>query len=124
MVIDTCIFIEHLRAKDRAKSILATLFTNEPIYVSAVTVFELYSGATTPQKRQDVAAVTEDLTLLPFDAAVAAKAGDIYQTLKKQNKLIGVADIMIAATCLTFDQPILTSNKKHFKQVESLNVLP
>ena len=70
-----------------------------------------------------MAAVTEDLTLLPFDAAVAAKAGDIYQALKKQNKFIGVADIMIAATCLVFDQPILTSNKKHFKLVDELKVV-
>jgi tRNA(fMet)-specific endonuclease VapC len=123
MVIDTCIFIEHLRAKDRTKSILATLPANEPIYLSVVTIFELYSGASTAEKRHDVALVTEDLTVLPFDAAVAAKAGDIYRTLKKQNKLIGVADIMIAATCLTFDQPILTSNKKHFKLVDDLKVL-
>ena len=66
--------------------------------------------------------MTEDLTILPFDAAMAAKAGDIYRVLKKRNKLIGVADIMIAATCLTIGQPILTSNKKHFKLVDDLKV--
>jgi tRNA(fMet)-specific endonuclease VapC len=123
MVIDTCIFIEHLRAKDRTTTILATLPTDEPVYLSVVTIFELYSGASTLEKKQDVIAVTEDLTVLPFDATVAAKAGDIYQALKKQNKLIGVADIMIAATCLTFDQSILTSNKKHFKLINDLKVL-
>jgi len=123
MVIDTCIFIEHLRAKDRTKTILATLPADEPVYLSVVTIFELYSGAPTLEKKQDVAAVTEDITVLPFDAAVATKAGDIYLALKKQNKLIGVADIMIAATCLTFDQPILTSNKKHFKLINDLKVL-
>jgi len=122
MVIDTCIFIEHLRAKDRTKSILANLPTNNPIYLSVVTLFELYSGSPTLEKKQDVAAVTEDLTILPFDAAMAAKAGDIYRVLKKRNKLIGVADIMIAATCLTIGQPILTSNKKHFKLVDDLKV--
>lgn len=123
MVIDTCIFIEHLRAKDRTITILATLPANEPVYISVVTIFELFSGASTLEKKQDVVAVTEDLTVLPFDAAVATKAGDIYRTLKKQNKLIGVADIMIAATCLIFDQPILTSNKKHFKLINDLKVL-
>jgi predicted nucleic acid-binding protein len=123
MVIDTCIFIEHLRAKDKTKTILATLPANEFLYLSAVTIFELYSGATTLEKKQDVRAVTEDLTVLPFDAAVAAKAGEIYRTLKKHNKLIGGPDIMIAATCLTFDQPILTLNKKHFELVDDLSVL-
>jgi predicted nucleic acid-binding protein len=74
----------------------------------------LYCGASADDKKRDIIAVTEDLDLLPFDAEVAAKAGDIYRLLKRQNKLIGTMDIMIAATCLVFDQPILTNNKKTF----------
>jgi len=123
MVIDTCIFIEHPRAKDRATTTLANLPKDEPIYISVVTLFELYCGASTPDKKRDIVAVTEDLNLLPFDITVADKAGDIYRSLKQLNKQIGVSDIMIAATCLVYDQPILTSNKKHFKLVEGLNVL-
>jgi len=123
MVIDTCIFIDHLRAKDRTNTTLSKLPADEPVYVSVVTLFELHCGANTPEKKLDIAAVTEDLNILPFDAAVAAKAGDIFRALKRQNKGIGPQDTMIAATCLVFDQPILTRNKDHFKRVDDLKIL-
>jgi len=123
MVIDTCIFIDHLRAKDRTTTALAKLPADEAVYISVITLFELFCGAPTADKKRDVLAVTEDLNLLPFDTVVAAKAGDIYRSLKRQNKLIGVADIMIAATCLIAEQPILTNNKKHFKPVDDLKIL-
>ena len=123
MVIDTCIFIEHLRAKDRTSTKLADLPKDEVAYVSVISIFELYCGATTPGKKQDIIDLTEDLNVLQFDTEVAAKAGDIYQALKRKNKNIGVADVMIAATCLVNGQPILTSNKKDFKLVDDLDVL-
>jgi tRNA(fMet)-specific endonuclease VapC len=123
MVIDTCIFIEHLRSKDRTNTKLAALPKDEVPYVSVVTLFELYCGAPTPDKKQDIVTLTEDLNVLAFDVEVAAKAGDIYRALKRRNKNIGVADVMIAATCLVNGQPILTSNKKDFKLVDDLDVL-
>lgn len=123
MVIDTCIFIDHLRAKDRTNTTLAKLPKDEPAYVSVITLFELHCGANTPDKKLDIIAVTEDLNILPFDADVAAKAGDIFRALKSQNKGIGPQDTMIAATCLVYGQPILTRNKEHFKRVDDLKVL-
>lgn len=57
MVIDTSIFIEYLRSKDRGQTILANLPVDSVLYVSSVTVFELYSGATDIRKRQDVDAL-------------------------------------------------------------------
>ena len=57
MVIDTCIFIEHLRAKDRTATTLSGLPKNKPIYISVVTLFELYCGAYTPDKKRDIVAV-------------------------------------------------------------------
>lgn len=123
MVIDTCIFIDHLRAKDRSNTTLAKLPKDEPAYVSVVTLFELHCGANTPEKKLDIIAVTEDLNLLPFDADVAAKAGDIFRILKRQNKSIGPQDTMIAATCIVYSQPILTLNKEHFKRVDDLKIL-
>ncbi|TFF33922.1 type II toxin-antitoxin system VapC family toxin [Mucilaginibacter psychrotolerans] len=123
MVVDTCIFIDHIRSKDRTNTALANLPADEPVYVSVVTLFELYCGATSPDKKQHIVDLTEDLNLLPFNADVAAKAGEIYQSIKRRNRNISVQDIMIAATCLIFDQPVLTRNKKDFMLVDDLKVL-
>lgn len=122
MVIDTGIFIEFLRAKDKTKTSLYKLPDEANIFISAVTYYELMIGATTEEKRNDIKLLTEDLSILPFNADVAAKASEIYHLLKKSNSLIEFRDIFIAATCLVNDVEILTLNKKHFERIEGLRM--
>lgn len=44
MVIDTGIFIEHLRAKDKLKTRLYNLPTDIELFISSVSLYELYMG--------------------------------------------------------------------------------
>jgi tRNA(fMet)-specific endonuclease VapC len=122
MVIDTCIFIEHLRAKDKLNTTLFKL-PEMQLYISSVVLYELQMGATTKEKEGYVRDLTENLTELPFTNAAALKASQIYNQLKKQNALIEFRDIFIAATCIVNDLPLITLNKKHFKRIEELNIL-
>lgn len=122
MVIDTGIFIEFLRAKDKTKTALYKLPDEANIFISAVTYYELLIGATTQEKHNDIKLLTEDLSILPFNADVASKAAEIYHLLKRSNNLIEFRDIFIAATCLVNDVEILTLNKKHFERIEGLRV--
>lgn len=123
MVIDTGIFIEHLRAKDKTRTTLYQLAENDVLCISVVSVYELYMGATTPDKVKDVGQLITGLTILPFDDAVAITASEIFLKLKRNNKLIEFRDIFIAATCITNELPIATLNKKHFKRVDNLKIL-
>ena len=122
MVADTGVFIEHLRAKDKLSTSLYKISENAEIYVSAVTVYELYMGATTKVKEADVKAITENLTVLPFTNAVAQKAAEIYHLLRSNNQMIEFRDIFIAATCIVNGLPIITLNKKHFRRVAGLKI--
>ncbi|RQP14149.1 MAG: PIN domain-containing protein [Parapedobacter sp.] len=63
MVIDTSLFIEHLRAKDKSKTKLYGIANNRELFVSAVSIYELYMGATTDEKRRDVEYLTDELPL-------------------------------------------------------------
>ena len=123
MVVDTSIFIEHLRAANKAGTTLQQLPDQSQLYVSSVTLYELHMGATTPSKWTDVQMVTEDIAVLFFDQAVAEKAALIYQQLKKTNQLIEFRDIFIAATALVNQLPVLTKNAKHFQRIQSLTVI-
>jgi predicted nucleic acid-binding protein len=123
MVIDTGIFIEHLRAKDKTATTLFELSEEPELFISAVSLYELYMGATTKEKQADVKNITEGLSILPFTDAVAEKAGEIYHRLRKTNQIIEFRDIFIAATCLTFNLPIATLNKKHFRRIDGLKIL-
>jgi predicted nucleic acid-binding protein len=122
MVIDTGIFIEHLRAKDKTSTTLFRLSDEPELFISAVSLYELYMGATTKEKMEDVKNITEDLSILPFTDEVALKAGEIYHHLRTTNKIIEFRDIFIAATCLTFNLPIATLNKKHFERIDQLRI--
>jgi tRNA(fMet)-specific endonuclease VapC len=123
MVIGTGIFIEHLRAKDKSNTTLYLLPANSELFISSVALYELYMGATSPEKENDVRKITEDITVLPFNDAVAIKAAQLYHQLKRQNKLIEFRDIFIAATCIVNELPLVTLNKKHFNRIEELKLV-
>ena len=123
MVVDTCILIEHLRAKDKSSTKLFRISGEYDLYISSVVTYEVLMGAPTPEKKNEIKELTGGMTALPMTEEVAVKAAEIYQNLKKKNKIIGHHDILIAATCLVFELPVATSNKEHFKRVDGLKIL-
>lgn len=122
MVVDTSVFIDFLRAKDKKNTELFNIPNSKKIYISSITLYELYMGATDKQKWQDVKTLTEDLIVLPFDDNVSIKAAEIYHQLRKNNKLIDFRDIFIAATCLIHGLSIKTLNKSHFSRIKQLKI--
>ncbi|MEM9297585.1 MAG: type II toxin-antitoxin system VapC family toxin [Bacteroidota bacterium] len=122
MVVDTGVFINYLRTKDKSTTILQKLSDEAELYISSITLYELYMGATSPQKWLDVKILTDDIPELVFSKNIAEKAAIIYQELKKENKIIEFRDIFIAATALIHDLPVLTTNIKHFTRVNGLKL--
>ena len=122
MVVDTSIFIDFLRAKDKTKTVLFQIPDETHIYISSVTLYELLMGAYSPDKVNDIKILTEDLPVLPFNEDVAHKAAEIYHQLRQVNKMIEFRDIFIAATALVYNLPVKTLNKKHFSRVSGLSV--
>jgi tRNA(fMet)-specific endonuclease VapC len=122
MVIDSNIFIDYLRAKDKTATKLFQLSENSELFISAISLYELYMGANTPAKEQDIKILTEDINVLPFTDQVAVKSAQIYHLLKAKNRMIEFRDIFIAATCIVNDLPIVTLNKKHFDRIEELRM--
>ncbi len=122
MVVDTSIFIEYLRAKDKKKSALFAIPDSTQLFISSVTMYELLMGATDENKQKDIKLLTEDLPVLPFDESVSKKAAEIYHQLRHENNMIDFRDIFIAATCLVFELPLKTLNKKHFERIKQLNI--
>jgi tRNA(fMet)-specific endonuclease VapC len=122
LVVDTSIFIDYLRAKDKKRTDLYKIPNSIRIYISSVTLYELLMGATDEEKRNDVRLLTEDTIVLPFDDSVSIRASEIYHDLRKANKMIEFRDIFIAATCLIYNLPIRTTNKNHFQRIKGLKI--
>lgn len=122
MVVDTSIFIQFLRAKDKKKSDLYAITNSAQLHVSSVTLYELLMGATDEKKLADIRLLTDDLPVLPFDEDVSRKAAEIYHQLRRENKMIEFRDIFIAATCIVFDMPLKTLNEGHFERIQGLRM--
>ncbi len=123
ILVDTSIFVEFLRKKNKTKTELFKIPDDTIISISTVTLFELFAGATDEQKWKDVKELTDDLSIMPFNKVISENAAKIFQILKRKNKIIEFRDIFIAATAVTNEIPIKTLNKKHFERIDNLIVL-
>ncbi|MBI2443991.1 MAG: type II toxin-antitoxin system VapC family toxin [Candidatus Magasanikbacteria bacterium] len=94
------------------------LTSAEDIFISAVTVMELYAlaGISAGEERvidRFIAAIG----ILPVSTAVARQAGTLARTRRQ-----GKPDLLIAATALVYDLTLLTRNIKDFKNVAGLKI--
>lgn len=123
IIVDTFIFIEYLRKKDKTKTLLYSAIDNYRLNLSSITVFELFAGATTEDKKKDIDLLLSEVVVIPFFYKTAIFAGQIYNLLRKKNRLVEFRDIFIAATTLSNNMPLLTLNKKHFKHIDELKLI-
>lgn len=120
---DTSIVIDHLRKSNKSASALFKSIDEYELSISAVSIFELYAGATDERKKTDIANTVSAFETLPFTHDIAVKAGELYIALKKSNRIIEVKDIFIAATAIVYDIPVFTLNKKHFERLEGVSLV-
>lgn len=120
---DTSILIDLFRKTDKPNSMFVKLaMQGYQFQISAITNYEVYSGATTAQLPfwDDL---LQKINVLPFDQDVVKQAVIINKKLKQQRKQIDLADLFIAATAIAYDLPFATLNRKHFDRIETLEIL-
>ena len=122
-LIDTSIIIDYLRKQNKQKSEFWRLMNEYECAISTITLFELYSGAKNKQQKEDVDTLRAYLEVIAFDDRQAKEASKIFQTLKKQNRLIEFRDIFIASCAITKQIPIATLNIDHFERIEDIQLL-
>ena len=123
VLIDACIFIEHFRAKNKESTLFAKLNQqSQELYVSAIAKYEVLSGAH-EKDIQEWHRLFDDITVLAFDDVTIDFARMIYRQLKRENKLIDIADILIAATAMVNDFPLATLNRNHFERIRGLRMV-
>ena len=123
ILVDTSVIIDYLRKQNRQNSILFQAATTYALHMSSVTEYELFAGALNEDKRRDLLNVLPFFTVIALTSSEARQAAQIYRTLRSNNQLIEIRDILIAATALTFDLPLLTLNEKHFNRIAGLTLL-
>lgn len=62
----------------------------------------------------------KQLRWAPVDERVSRDAGELGRRFRRSHAHIGIADLLIAATCLSLDAALATMNGRHFPMFESL----
>ena len=120
VVIDSCVFIEYFRSKNKQNTLLSKLFQQQrKLYVSAVAKYEVLAGAT-DESMDEWRQTFENITVLSFNDSTVMTARGIYRQLRRESKLITLGDILIAATAIANDLPLATLNRNHFERIQGL----
>lgn len=121
-IVDTSALIAYLR-KESPGEIVFTLLEEESVVVPAVCIFELLAGVRSEkhiQQRRQLLDLTE---IAEMDRNISEKAAELFTVLRSKGITIDNEDLIIAATSIILDIPLLTANKKHFNNIESLDVV-
>ena len=119
-------------AVERNRDLLSTIVSgreDEPFGVSAITISELLHGVERADseirrlKRQAfVEKVIELFPVYPFDTAAARIHARIWAALAKKGQPVGAHDLIIAATAISLNFTVVTSNLRDFAKIEGLQV--
>ena len=122
ILIDTSILIDYYRKKDKEKTLLYKLIQNYKLSISTITEFEYIVGF--QNKDLDFGySFLKFVEILDFDSNCVKASRRIYNDLKKENKLIELPDIFIAATALSNNLKLATFNIQHFERIKELNLI-
>jgi tRNA(fMet)-specific endonuclease VapC len=93
---------------------------------SIITRFEILrgmkaNGATTGIKSFDFLCSQNEVVGL--NDKIIVRAADIYADLYKRGLLILDADILIAATAMENNLPVVTNNERHFNRITGLQII-
>jgi tRNA(fMet)-specific endonuclease VapC len=119
-----CIFIKNKKPIQVLEKLRRAL--EEKVHLSAITLAELqfgvYNSRNVEQNRMSLTEFLAPFDILDFDDQDAEWFGRIRSKLKKEGKLIGPYDMLIAAQALARDLILVTNNTDEFDRIENLNI--
>lgn len=123
LCLDTNSLIDYLKGREPGASAVERAVKAYNCCVTSISVYELLFGVARAQREIGEQALLGMMTILSLDEAVAKRAAHLHAELIRKNQDIGIKDVLIAATCLEHDVPILTANERHFSRVSGLVVI-
>lgn len=122
IVADSDVLIDALRGREPARSRIALEISGGGLSTTAISAFELLSGARSAAERKKVDALLTPLAILSLDAAASLAAAAVHRDLADRGEPIGNADCLIAGICLASKAVLLTRNRAHFQRVKNLRL--
>ena len=119
ILIDTNIFVDHLRNYAPAIRFFESISDNTEVIFCAITEAELLAGKANEDnyKREKLLGFLNQWSKKVVDNPISVIAGDIARKYK-----LAIPDAVIAATAILNDAELVTKNTKDFKNISDLKI--
>ncbi len=120
MIFDTDVMIWFLRGNDKASD---AIVENLPFSISVVTYMELIQGMRDKRELEKMKKSLRemDVKIIPLTERISLHASNYVEEHFLGNSL-ELADALIAATCIEYNDTIFTANDKHYKVIPGLKM--
>jgi len=122
IVADTDVLIDFLAGVDPAARQVTAELERGSLRTTAITRFELLSGALNARQEETILALLTAIPTLVLDEAAADRAAHVRRSLERSGNSIGMADSLIAGISLLHGAVLLTRNRRHFARVPGLRL--
>lgn len=134
LIVDTTLFVESehisgaisgLKSSGALRRTGESQFATSTITFTELTYGHWRSGYSMDQRKRDriLSEIRDNFAGYPIDERIAVRAGRLNYVLQNRGVIIGLADLLIAATALNYGYGVLTHNVKHFEWVPDLLVV-
>ncbi|DAB29818.1 MAG TPA: VapC toxin family PIN domain ribonuclease [Sulfurimonas sp. UBA12504] len=113
--LDTCILIDF--SKDKINIDLSKDYC-----ISSIVKLEFKVGALDKRELKKINRILSSIKLLDTDQSIL-DLSDVLIENYALSHCMGIYDAIIAATCLVYDLPLWTYNKKDFRFIEELELI-
>ena len=119
-LLDSDILIDYLRLYQPAINFLESLNKKER-NISAISEFELLKGCSNKEQEVRINRFLKQFKILHLSEEIEKVALELFRKYRWSSGL-GIADSLIAATCIKNKIPIVTRNIKHYEKIQTLSV--
>ncbi len=122
--LDSSVLIDFFRKKKSSNTLFIKLIqlNFSGFYIPVTVEFEIFYGANELQLNF-WNNLFSDFIVLPLTRQINSIAIEIAKDLRKRNKSIEYKDLVIAATSISTNCSLATLNKKHFDNIEGLDLI-
>lgn len=121
LLVDSSIYIEHLRAGEDVRQRLLPHFQAAMLYNCGVVRAEVLRGIKSPQARDGMEAFFDIIPEVPCDARALRHAAQLGWELGRKGKWPPISDLVIAVCALRVNATVVTLDS-HFDDVPKLRV--
>lgn len=120
MIVDTDVLVWELSGNEKAKRLIHSLI---PFHISVVTYVELIQGMRNKREQQLLShqLARWNVRIIHIDQDISARAM-IYVEEYALSHSMELADALIAASCISTSEELVTANEKHYRHIPNITL--